>query len=79
MQAWSATLFHAARIGSSMDLPVQVPVCPLGLGSALAQHLRINGWIWDDESLLTVVNQLAREDVCDVRDLVGLNIADIPE
>ena len=79
MQAWSATLFHAARIGSSMDLPVQVPVCPLGLGSALAQHLRINGWIWDDEALLTVVNQLAREDVCDVRDLVGLNIADIPE
>ena len=62
-----------------MDLPVHVPVCPLGLGSVLAQHLRINGWIWDDESLLTVVNQLAQEDVCDVRDLVGLNIADIPE
>jgi hypothetical protein len=24
-----------------------------------AQHLRISGWIWDDESLVTVLNQLA--------------------
>ena len=68
-----------AHIGSSMDLPVQVPVCPLGRDSALAQHLRISGWIWDDESLVTVVNQLAREDVCCINDFVGLNIDDIPE
>ena len=60
-----------AHIGSSMDLPVQVPVCPLGRDSALAQHLRISGWIWDDESLVTVVNQLAREDVCCINDFVG--------
>ena len=68
-----------AHIGSSMSLPVQVPVCPLGRESALAQHLHTSGWIWDDESLVTVVNQLAREDVCCINDLVGLNIDDIPE
>ena len=70
-------ILHTVRFGSSMDLPEVVPVCPPGPESVLAQHLRVSGWIWDDDSLLTVVGQLAQEDVCVVRDLVGLDIADI--
>ena len=33
------------RMGSSMDLPVQVPVCLLDRESVLAQHLCINARI----------------------------------
>ena len=70
-------ILHTVRFGSSMDLPEVVPVCPPGPESVLAQHLRVSGWIWDDDSLLTVVGQLALEDVCVVRDLVGLDMVDI--
>ena len=55
-----------------------VPLCPPGLGSVIARHLRVNGWKWDDELLITVVTHLADEDVRDTRALVGLDFDDIP-
>jgi hypothetical protein len=61
-----------------MELPWEVPLCPPGLGSAIARHLLVNGWKWDDELLITVVTHLADEDVRDTRAFVGLDFDDIP-
>jgi hypothetical protein len=60
-----------------MELPFVVPVCPPGPLSVLARHLRIHGWIWAEDLLLTVVGHLADEGICQVRDLVCLEIDDV--
>ena len=61
-----------------MEPPVVVPLCPPGPEAALAKHLRVCGWLWDDELLVTVVGHLAVEDVCDATALICLDLNDIP-
>ena len=75
-----SSLAHVLQtvLATSMEQPSVAPVCPPGLGSAIARHLVVNGWLWDDELLTTVVTHLADEDVQDTRALVGLDLGDVP-
>ncbi len=62
-----------------MEQPCEVPLCPPGQENAMAKHLRVTGWRWDEELLLLVVAHLANEDVCETRALVGLDLDDVPD
>ena len=55
-----------------------VPGCQPGSMAVLARHLRMHGWSWDEELLLTVVGHLEAEGICTVRDLVCLDLSDVP-
>ena len=56
---------------------MEIPVCPRGPDSALASHIRIHGWCWDDEVLVNVVGTLAAEDISDPVDLHGVDMSDV--
>ena len=55
-----------------------VPGCQPGSMAVLARHLRMHGWSWDEELLLTVVGHLEAEGICTVRDMVCLDLSDVP-
>ncbi len=68
---------QAPHICFVVVLVMEVPICPPGPCSGLARHLRIHGWSWDEQLLMSIVGQLAAEDIRDSNDLRGVMLADI--
>ena len=75
LQAWYVALIvvfnqfeYVLLLGSLVNvMAFVVPVCPPGVESPIARHLRVNGWQWSEELLMVVVRALAAEDVSDIR------------
>ncbi len=56
---------------------MEVPTCPPGPESEVANHLRVHGWEWGEDRLLEVVGQLAHEEVGDRQSLFRVDLSDI--
>ena len=56
-------LAKSAQVCANMSIAVGSP----GPSSALAEHIRKNGWQWSEELLVTVTGDLAADDIRDLR------------
>ena len=56
-------LAKSVQVCAKMSIPVGSP----GPSSALAEHIRKNGWQWSEELLVTVTGDLAADDIRDLR------------